>query len=105
VLAWKIVHDDLSSPVTSTPFGAIAMGVSIVAGGHHGLLGQVLVMSCSLAQVGLFIWFMSMAFKYKMLPDPSWSPNTVSGLCVAAMNVWLYSPLMSFALMVVSTKS
>ena len=90
VLAWKIVHDDLSSPVTSTPFGAIAMGVSIVAGGHHGLLGQVLVMSCSLAQVGLFIWFMSMAFKYKMLPDPSWSPNTVSGLCVAAMNVWLY---------------
>jgi hypothetical protein len=102
VLAWKIVQDDLSNPVTSTPFGAIAMGANTVLCKHHGLLSVTLTMCCSFAQVSLYVWFLSMVMRYRMLPDPSWSPNTISGLCVAATNIRFHVPIMSYVLFAVS---
>jgi len=104
VLAWKIVQDDLSNPTTSAPFGLIAMGTNMLADGH-GLVGQFLVMVASLVHLCLFFWFLSMAYKYRMLPDPSWFPNTVCGFCCAATKVWLHVPVLSFVLLVVSTLS
>jgi hypothetical protein len=103
-MAWKIVQDDLSNPVTSTPFGAIAMGANALLCSHHGVLSETLTMGCSIAQVALFLWFLSMALRHRMLPDPSWSPNTISGLCVAATNVQLHAPRMSVGLFIVSVK-
>jgi hypothetical protein len=103
-MAWKIVQDDLSNPVTSTPFGAIAMGANTLLCSHHGVLSETLAMGCSFAQVALFLWFLSMALRNRMLPDPSWSPNTISGLCVAATNVQFHAPRMSIGLFIVSMK-
>jgi hypothetical protein len=102
VLAWKIVQDDLSNPVTSTPFGAIAMGANTLLCKHHGLLSVTLTMCCSLAQVTLYLWFLFMVIRYRMLPDPSWSPNTISGLCVAATNIRFHVPILSYVLYAVS---
>lgn len=102
VLAWKIVQDDLSNPVTSTPFGAIAMGVNTLLCKYQGLLSAILTMCCSCAQVALYLWFLSMAFRYRMLPDPSWSPNTISGLCVVATNIRFHVPIMSYVIFAVS---
>lgn len=102
VLAWKIVQDDLSNPVTSTPFGAIAMGANTLLCKYHGLLSVILTMCCSFVQVALYLWFLSMVFRYRMLPDPSWSPNTISGLCVVATNIRFHVPIMSYAIFAVS---
>jgi hypothetical protein len=103
ILAWEIVWDELSNPTTSTPCGLVLITTCVIGAGR-GIVGEMFVLGASLMHVLLFCWFVSMAMKHKMLPDPSWAPNTV-GICYAAVKTWLYLPVPGLILMGVSEVS
>jgi len=66
--------------------------VCVFAG--RGAIGEAIVLGTSWFHVGLAFWFYYMAiFKYSLLPDPSWFPNTV-GLAYASIKTWLYYPML-----------
>jgi hypothetical protein len=88
LLAWEIVADELKNPTTSTPCGLVLITICIIAAGQ-GPIGEVLVLLVSFVYLLLFGWFFFVAFKYRLLPDPSWGPNTI-GICYPAVKTWLY---------------
>jgi len=96
-LAWEIVADELSNPTTSTPCGLVLITTCIIAAGQ-GPIGEIFVLAASLVHLVLYGWFFFMAFKYRMLPDPSWGPNTV-GICYPAVKTWLYNGIAGHCLM------
>lgn len=103
-LAWRLVSDDLTNPVTATPVGVICITLEIVfaAGGTVGALG-VLVVSVF---HGLFaFWYLYVAVvKFRLLPDPSWFPGMV-GLAYAAVKTWLFSNVLGKVFLGVSSAS
>jgi hypothetical protein len=103
ILAWEIVWDELSNPTTSTPCGLVLITTCVIGAGR-GIVGEMIVLGASCMHVLLFFWFVSMAIKYKMLPDPSWAPNTM-GICYAAVKTWIYLPVPGLILMGVSEVS
>jgi hypothetical protein len=101
-LAWRVVSDDLTNPVTATPVGVMCITLEIVfaAGGTAGALG-VLVVSVF---HGLFaFWYLYVAVvKFRLLPDPSWFPGMV-GLAYAAVKTWLLSNVLGKVFLGVSS--
>lgn len=91
ILAWQVVVDELSNPTTATPVGVVCITLVCVFAGR-GLVGEWIVIFVSGFHCLFAFWFLYMAIgKYKMLPDPSWSPSTV-GISYAAVKTWLYFP-------------
>ena len=89
VLAWQVVVDELSNPATSTPMGVVCITMVCVAAGR-GVIGELVVEATSLFHCVLSFWFLYTAiFKFRLLPDPGWFPNTV-GISYAAIKTWLY---------------
>ena len=100
LLARRVAIDELSSPTTATPAGLICMTMVCVFAGR-GMVGQVLVTLAAAMHLCLAIWFIYMALAYRILPDPSWYPNTV-GIGLSAVKVWLYYPVYGHFLMAIS---
>ena len=99
VLARKVVIDELSSPTTASPAGLICMTIVCVFAGR-GAVGEILVLSAASVHLCLAAWFIYMALAYRILPDPSWYPNTV-GIGLSAVKTWLYFPMGGNILMVI----
>uniref|UniRef100_A0A6U6DSM2 Uncharacterized protein n=1 Tax=Odontella aurita TaxID=265563 RepID=A0A6U6DSM2_9STRA len=99
-LAWRVVLDELSSPTTSSPAGLICMTMVCVFAGR-GWIGQALVTAAAAMHLCIVIWFLYMALAYRILPDPSWYPNTV-GLGLSAVKTWLYYSTPGHFLMAIS---
>ena len=64
--------------------------VCVFAG--RGWIGECLVLSAAAMHLCLVMWFLYMALAYRILPDPSWYPNTV-GIGLSAVKTWLYCEL------------
>jgi hypothetical protein len=100
VVAWRVVVDELSDPTKSTPMGVVCITMVCVFSGR-GAVGEAIVLVTSAFHFCLAIWFFYMTYKFRMLPDPSWFPNTV-GLAYASIKTWLYFPLPGKIMMSVS---
>jgi len=100
ILARRVVIDELSSPTTASPAGLICMTMVCVFAGR-GIVGQVLVTLAAGMHLCLASWFIYMALAYRILPDPSWYPNTV-GIGLSAVKAWLYYPVPGHFLMAIS---
>jgi hypothetical protein len=97
LVARQVVFHELSSPTTAAPAGLICMAVVVVFAGR-GFIGMCMVSLASAVHLCLVIWFVYMAFAYRILPDPSWFPNTV-GIGISAVKLWLYFPTAGHFLM------
>lgn len=95
IVAPHVVLDELTNPTTSSPAGLLCMTVVCVFAGR-GWVGQGLVFLMSSLHLLLAIGFIYTALAYKILPEPSWFPNTV-GIGICAVKTWLYFPFVSFA--------
>jgi hypothetical protein len=71
-----------------------------VAFAGRGVLGMWIVLVSSSVHLCLSLWFVYMALAYRLLPDPSWFPNTV-GIGICAVKTWLYYPVAGKLLMTV----
>lgn len=100
ILARRVVFDELSSPTTATPAGLLCMTLNVVFAGR-GLIGQVVVSLAGFIHLCLAIWFIYMALAYRIMPEPSWFPNTVS-IGLSAVKIWLYYPMAGHFLMAIS---
>ena len=100
ILARRVVFDELSSPTTAAPAGLFCMVLDVVFAGR-GFLGQIVVSMAGLIHLCLAIWFIYMALAYRIMPEPSWFPNTVS-IGLSAVKTWLYYPMAGHLLMAVS---
>jgi len=85
-VAWPIAYDELSSPTTATPAGLICMTMDVVFAGR-GFPGMCIVLASSCVHLCLAIWFIYMALAYRLLPEPSFFPNTV-GIGISAIKTW-----------------
>lgn len=99
-LAWRVVVDELSDPTKSTPMGVVCITMICVFAGR-GAVGEAVVLVTSAFHLMLAIWFYRMTYKYGMLPDPSWFPNTI-GMAYASIKTWLYFPVPGKIMMTVS---
>jgi hypothetical protein len=101
VLAWRVVSDDLLNPVTATPVGVICITLEVLFA-VSGNLGMCLVFAVSFFHAIFAFWYLYVAaFKFNLLPDPSWFPGTV-GLAYAAVKCWIYSNILGKAFLGVS---
>ncbi len=100
VLAWKVVLDELSSPTTSSPAGLMCMTLVCVLA-IFGSSAKTLILAAACLHLSLVVWFNYMALAYRILPDPSWYPNTV-GVGLSAVKTWLYYPWAGHFLMALS---
>jgi len=100
LLARRVVFDELSSPTTASPAGLVCMCTDVVFAGH-GFVGMAIVLTSSTIHLCLAIWFIYMALAYRIMPDPSWFPNTVA-IGISAVKTWLYYPTAGHFLMAVS---
>ncbi|GKY98530.1 hypothetical protein MPSEU_000810000 [Mayamaea pseudoterrestris] len=96
----RIVVDELSSPTTAAPAGLVCAAFAIVFAGK-GLCGMIVVAAASMVHVCLVIWFIYMAMAYRIMPEPSWFPNTVA-VAICALKIWLYFPAVGHFLMAIS---
>ena len=101
LVARRVFFDELSNPTMMAPAGLFCMTLNIVFAGR-GILGMCVVFIASAIHVCLASWFIYMAIAYRMLPEPSWFPNTV-GIGISAVKTWLYNPLIGQVLMAVRT--
>jgi len=99
VLATRVVLDELSSPTTASPAGLICMTIVCVFAGR-GWIGQFLVSAAAAVHLCLAIWFIYCALAYRIMPDPSWFPNTVA-IGLSAVKTWLYYPMSGHFLMAI----
>lgn len=99
LLATRVVLDELSSPTTASPAGLLCMTTVCVFAGR-GMIGQVMVTAAAAIHMCLVLWFAYIALAYRIMPEPSWFPNTV-GVGLSAVKVWLYYPLPGHLLMAV----
>ena len=99
-IAPRVVLDEMSSPTTASPAGLLCMTTVCVFAGR-GMIGQFMVMTAASIHVCLVLWFAYIALAYRILPDPSWFPNTV-GIGLTAVKMWLYNPVWGYWLMAVS---
>lgn len=95
----RTVLDELSSPTTASPAGLLCMTTVCVFAGR-GSIGQFMVTSAACIHFCLALWFVYMALAYRIMPDPSWFPNTV-GVGLSAVKMWLYYPMPGHLLMAV----
>jgi hypothetical protein len=100
VVATRVVLDEMSQPTTASPAGLLCMTTVCVFAGR-GLIGQIMVTSAACVHLCIVIWFIYMALAYRIMPDPSWFPNTV-GVGLTAVKTWLYYPMPGHLLMAVS---
>eukprot|EP00934_Nitzschia_sp_Nitz4_P006878 Nitzschia sp. Nitz4//scaffold17_size182527//147575//151746//NITZ4_001877-RA/size182527-snap-gene-0.302-mRNA-1//-1//CDS//3329539409//6868//frame0 len=103
ILATTLVLDEMSSPTTASPAGLLCMTTVCVFAGR-GEIGQFMVSTAALVHFFLVIWFMYIALAYRIMPDPSWFPNTV-GVGLSAVKTWLYYPFIGQCLMAISLLS
>ena len=94
-----LVLDELSSPTTASPAGLLCMTIVTVFAGR-GTIGQFMVTTAASIHMCLVLWFVYMALAYRIMPDPSWFPNTV-GIGLTAVKTWLYYPTPGLFLMAV----
>ena len=99
-LAWRVVLDELSSPITCSPAGLMCMTMVCVSA-IFGDSGKMLVVLAAFVHLCLVIWFNYMALAYRILPDPSWWPNTV-GVGLSAVKTWMFYPWAGHFLMALS---
>ena len=99
LLATRVVLDELSSPTTASPAGLLCMTTVCVFAGR-GSIGQFMVTLAACVHICLVMWFVYMALAYRIMPDPSWFPNTV-GVGLSAVKAWLYYPVLGHLLMAV----
>jgi tellurite resistance protein TehA-like permease len=99
VIARNIFFEELSNPVSIAPAGLICMTLSVAFAGR-GIFGMWVVLVSSAVHLCLALWFVYMALAYRMMPDPSWFPNTV-GVGISAVKAWLYYPIAGRLLMAV----
>jgi len=99
-LARRVVLDEMNQPTTSSPAGLICMTTVCVFAGR-GTIGQIMVTIAAGLHFCLAAWFIYMAIRYQILPDPSWYPNTV-GIGISAVKIWLYYPIAGHFLMATS---
>ena len=85
-VASRVVLDELSSPTTASPAGLICMTLNVVFAGR-GTLGMLIVSLSSATHLCIAIWFIYMALAYRLLPEPSFFPNTV-GIGISAIKTW-----------------
>jgi hypothetical protein len=95
----RVVMDEMSSPTTASPAGLLCMTTVCVFAGH-GSIGQFMVTAAAGIHFCLALWFVYMALAYRIMPDPSWFPNTV-GVGLSAVKTWLYYPMPGHLLMAV----
>lgn len=95
----RTVLDEMSSPTTASPAGLLCMTTVCVFAGR-GAIGQFMVTSAACVHFCLVVWFVYMALAYRIMPDPSWFPNTV-GVGLSAVKTWLYYPMPGHLLMAV----
>ncbi len=95
----RVVVDELSSPTTASPAGLLCMTTVCVFAGR-GMIGQFMVTTAASIHMCLVFWFVYMALAYRIMPDPSWFPNTV-GIGLSAVKTWLYYPMPGHFLMAV----
>jgi tellurite resistance protein TehA-like permease len=100
ILAWRVVLDELSSPTTSSPAGLMCMTLVCVFA-VFGSSAKMIVLAAAFLHLCLVVWFNYMALAYRILPDPSWYPNTV-GVGLSAVKTWLYYPWAGHFLMALS---
>jgi len=100
ILARRVVIDELSSPTTAAPAGLMCMTMVCVFAGR-GIVGQALVTLAASMHLMLAMWYIYMALAYRILPDPSWYPNTI-GIGLSAVKTWLYYPVPGHFLMAIS---
>jgi hypothetical protein len=100
IWATRVVIDELSSPTTASPAGLLCMTSVIVFAGR-GWVGQFLVSLAAAVHLCLVIWFMYCAMAYRIMPEPSWFPNSI-GIGLSAVKIWLYYPLAGHLLMAIS---
>jgi hypothetical protein len=100
LLATRVVMDEMSSPTTSSPAGLMCMTACVVYAGR-GVVGQVMVTIAAFGHLCLVIWFIYMALAYRIMPEPSWFPNTI-GIGLSAVKTWLYYPMPGHLLMAIS---
>mmetsp|Transcript_48736 Transcript_48736/g.117904 ORF Transcript_48736/g.117904 Transcript_48736/m.117904 type:complete len:1355 (-) Transcript_48736:1567-5631(-) len=100
LLATRVVMDEMSSPTTSSPAGLLCMTTCVVFAGR-GVVGQVLVSAAACGHLCLVMWFIYMALAYRVMPEPSWFPNTI-GIGLSAVKTWLYYPTAGHLLMAIS---
>jgi hypothetical protein len=99
LLAPQVVLDEMSSPTTASPAGLLCMTTVCVFAGQ-GTVGQIVVTAAACIHMCLVFWFAYIALAYRILPDPSWFPNTV-GIGLTAVKMWLYNPVWGYWLMAV----
>lgn len=99
VLATRVVLDELSSPTTASPAGLLCMTTVCVFAGR-GEIGKFMVTAAASVHMCLVLWFVYMTLAYRIMPDPSWFPNTV-GVGLSAVKTWLYYPMPGHLLMAV----
>ena len=100
IIARRVVVDELSSPTTAAPAGLMCMTMVCVFAGR-GIIGKVLVTLAASMHLMLAMWYIYMALAYRILPDPSWFPNTI-GIGLSAVKTWLYYPMAGHFLMGIS---
>jgi len=100
LFAWNLVLDELSSPTTATPAGLVCQALDVVFAGR-GMIGMLVVSSSSFVHFLIAVWFIYLVLAYRIMPDPSWFPNTVS-IGLSAVKTWLYFPMAGHFLMAVS---
>lgn len=100
IIARNVFLDELSNPISIAPAGLLFMTLSVAFAGR-GELGMWIVLISSSLHLCLSLWFVYMALAYRLLPDPSWFPNTV-GIGICAVKTWLYYPVAGRLLMAVS---
>lgn len=91
IFATRAVVDELSNPATSTPMGVVCITMVCVFAGR-GKIGEAMVVVTSLFHFLLAVWFLYTAiFKFRLLPDPGWFPNSTSALpfCFSRLNTLL----------------
>lgn len=82
-LATQAFLDEMSSPTTASPAGLICMTLVCVFAGR-GLVGQIFVSLASCIHLCLVIWYIYMALAYHIMPEPSWTFNTI-GVGISAV--------------------
>jgi len=100
VVAPRVVRDELSLPTTASPAGMICMTLNVCFAGR-GTIGMMVVCLSSTIHLCICIWFIYMALAHRILPEPSWFPNT-TGIGISAVKLWLYHPMAGHLLMAIS---
>ena len=99
IVAPRIVVDEMSSPITAAPAGMTCICLVVIFAGR-GLIGKLVVCFAAMIHFCILLWFLYMAAAYRILPDPSWFPNTTAiGIC--AVKTWLYYPYAGHFLMAI----